>query len=390
MPERLPAVLDSCVHARRRFVMRAILALLPVLPVFAGEVPRLPMKPRFEDGAMYRWLQKPVLETWLHDDMENPSTWVHSGFGQMTFTREHAIDGQQSLRLQGKLELTSGYNSKSITATRPFSGEDWSKFNRLSFWVYPNLPGFHNISMQISLHNDGAYKVPAMWNREGFNTFELVNGKWNHIVWEIANLAHDKVTSLVIEYLNDGWEPQAERTVTFDLTHLELQRVDADHFEGWDVASGRISFSGSGYATGAPNRRWRAAWRRASSAWCGKTRVKSYSRKPYATCRRTWAGSRYWTSPRSTPQDCMCLGQETNRRRRLPSATTYGAQPSSRPLTFFIPSVAGRRFPACMGSAPLTGRECTATSASSSTVGGTTRGTFRKCCSTPARRCTPC
>jgi len=170
----------------------------------------------------------------------------------MTFTREHAIDGQQSLRLQGKLELTSGYNSKTITATRPFPGEDWSKFNRLSFWVYPNLPGFHNISMQISLHNDGAYKVPTMWNREGFNTFELVNGQWNHIVWEIANLARDKVTSVVIEYLNDGWEPQAERTVTFDLAHLELQRVDADHFEGWDVAPGRISFSGSGYAIGAP------------------------------------------------------------------------------------------------------------------------------------------
>jgi hypothetical protein len=232
--------------------MRAALALLLVVPVFAGEGPRLPMKPRFEDSAMYRWLQKPVLETRLLDDMENPSTWVHSGFGEMIFTREHAIDGHQSLRLQGRLELTSGYNSESITATRPFPGEDWSKFNRLSFWVYPNLPGFHNISMQISLHNDGAYKVPAMWNREGFNTFELVNGKWNHIVWEIANLARDKVTSVVIEYLNDGWEPQAERTVTFDLAHLELQRVDADHFEGWDVAPGRISFSGSGYATGAP------------------------------------------------------------------------------------------------------------------------------------------
>ncbi len=229
-----------------------LMFLLLVLPAVAGEGPRLPMQARFEDSAMYRWLQKPVLETRLLDDMENPSTWVHSGFGEMTFTTERAIDGRQSLRLQGTLDLTSGYRSRTITATRPFPGEDWSKSNRLSFWVYPNLPGFHNISMQVSLHNDGAYKVPTMWNREGFNTFELENQKWNHIVWEIANLARDKVTSVVIEYLNDGREPQADPVVTFDLDHLELQRVDADHFEGWNVAPGRISFSSSGYGTGAP------------------------------------------------------------------------------------------------------------------------------------------
>jgi hypothetical protein len=40
--------------------------------------------------------------------------------------------------------------------------------------------------MQISLHNDGAYKIPTMWNREGFNTFELANGKWNHIAVDLC------------------------------------------------------------------------------------------------------------------------------------------------------------------------------------------------------------
>jgi hypothetical protein len=228
-----------------------LLALL-LLPAFAGEEPRLPMKAHFEDSALYRWLQKPVLETRLLDDMENPSTWAHSGFGEMTFTTERAIDGHQSLRLQGTPGLTSGYTHRTTAATRSFPGEDWGKFNRLSFWVYPNLPGFHKIAIYVSLHNDGVYKIPTMWNREGKSSFNLENGKWNHIVWEIANLARDKVTSVVIQYLSDGREQQAEPTVTFDLDHLELQRVAADYVEGWNVAPGKISFSGSGYETGAP------------------------------------------------------------------------------------------------------------------------------------------
>jgi len=235
------------------FVIRISLAFLLVLPAFAADdAPRMPMKVRFTDTAAYRWLQKPVFETRLLDDMENPSTWAHSGIGTMTFTREREIDGRQSLRLAATLSPSSGYSSPQLSAIRRFPGEDWTRFNRISFWVFPNLRGFHAISMQVVLHNEGAYKVPAMYDREGFHTFNLENHKWNHIVWEIANLARDKVTSVVIEYLDDGREPQSEPTISFDIDHLELQRVDPDHFEGWDVAPGKISFSGSGYQTGAP------------------------------------------------------------------------------------------------------------------------------------------
>jgi hypothetical protein len=38
--------------------------------------------------------------------------------------------------------------------------------------------------------------------------------------------------------------------VSFDFDHLELQRVEPDYFEGWNVAPGRISFSHTGYQPG--------------------------------------------------------------------------------------------------------------------------------------------
>src|SRR5205823_3024438 len=37
----------------------------------------------------------------------------------------------------------------------------------------------------------------------------------------------------------------------FDIDQLELQRVEADPFEGWSVAPGRIAYSHSGYLSGA-------------------------------------------------------------------------------------------------------------------------------------------
>ncbi|HEX5830955.1 MAG TPA: glycoside hydrolase family 9 protein, partial [Gemmatimonadaceae bacterium] len=39
--------------------------------------------------------------------------------------------------------------------------------------------------------------------------------------------------------------------VAFEIGRLELQRVDPDHHTGWNVAPGRISFSHTGYQTGA-------------------------------------------------------------------------------------------------------------------------------------------
>ena len=244
---------QGCTKVVTRACAVVFMALAFLVPAFAADgAPRMPMQACFRDTAAYRWLQKPVLETRLLDDMENPATWTHSGIGTMTFTQERAMDGRQSLRLQATLGLSSGYSNPPLSAIRHFPGEDWTRFNRISFWVFPNLSGFHNISMQAVLHNEGAYKIPAMYDREGFHTFNLENRKWNHVVWEIANLARDKVTSVVIEYLDDGHEPQAEPAISFDIDHLDLQRVDADHFEGWDVAAGKISFSGSGYQTGAP------------------------------------------------------------------------------------------------------------------------------------------
>jgi hypothetical protein len=79
----------------------------------------------------------------------------------------------------------------------------------------------------------------------------LQNHEWNHVVWQIGNVARDKITQLEISCLMSGNEPEAADVLTFDFDHLELEQVDPDYMEGWDVWPGRISYSHAGYQSGA-------------------------------------------------------------------------------------------------------------------------------------------
>jgi hypothetical protein len=215
----------------------------------------MPMPIHHDRTASHRWVEKPVLESRLLDDMEGSANWSHHGYGQMTFTRERSKDGTQSLRLtspttSGKVSVT-GRPFGSAIVRRSFSGENWSDYNRLSFWVYPSLPGFRIISLLIQFHNEGNVKVPDEYRREGLNHVLLKPDQWNHVVWEIPHLARDKVTGIEFIYRMQGNEPDATNIVCFDFDRLELQKVEADHYEGWDVAPGKIAFSHTGYQLGA-------------------------------------------------------------------------------------------------------------------------------------------
>ena len=244
--------------------------ILALTVVSLGQAqPHVPMKVPVENSARYRWLQKPVLETRILDDMEDLSNWSLKGTfgygapteqprGEMTLSTEQVREGHHSLCLRAKTKgdrpgPQMGRPFGSASVVRNFQGEDWSDFNRISCWVYPDLPGFHTVSLLVSLHNDGELKSPGP-ARLGLNFLLLENHTWNHIVWEIPDLPRDKVTGVLLQYRQQGNEPGATDTATFYFDQLELQRVVTDHYEGWDVAPGRLAYSHTGYPTGAPKR----------------------------------------------------------------------------------------------------------------------------------------
>ena len=93
--------------------------------------------------------------------------------------------------------------------------------------------------------------MPDIYDNDGHTSLVgLHNQQWNHVVWEIPHLAPNKVTALVFECRRQGNEPEAGDTLTFDIDHLAIERVEPDYWEGWAVARGRIFFSHTGYRTG--------------------------------------------------------------------------------------------------------------------------------------------
>jgi len=218
-------------------------------------IPQMPMKVDYENTTTHRWLNKPVLESRLLDDMEDAVNFTGHGAGEMSFTRQRCIDGKQSIRLvspttSGKPHHTGGiFGAASVR--RNFAGEDFSDYNRISFWVYPEIEGFRTASIATFFYNEGTVKVPGPYGRNGRSHFIVKTNQWNHIVWEIAHLSRDKVTGISFAYLLQANEPGAGQTVCYDIDRLELQKVHADHFEGWNIAPGRIAFSHTGYQLGA-------------------------------------------------------------------------------------------------------------------------------------------
>lgn len=247
-----------------QFSVAAILFFISLVSFAAAQqaTPTMPMRARYEDGAEFRWLHKKVLDSRLLDDMKDISSWSFTGAGEMKLVEVNASEpwnaagragSDHLLRMRsttGVAQVDGSGEWEDLVATRTFGGEDWSKFNRISLWVYPDVVGAPAISCSLVLHNDGAHKLPDHYNEGRHESIILKNHSWNQIVWEIDPLDRDRVTALEFAYsLPKKFPDPGDRTI-LDVAHLELQSVVADHVEGWDVASGKIAFSHSGYTTG--------------------------------------------------------------------------------------------------------------------------------------------
>ncbi|HEY0175253.1 MAG TPA: glycoside hydrolase family 9 protein [Pedobacter sp.] len=238
---------------------------------------REPLSADFQDSAAFRWLHKKVESKRMLDDMESLENWrsfTTSGVevvdarkvitttdssgsvADIKLTKETVHEGTQSLvmttpvRLEGPAPKNGrGWGRSGVR--RQFSGEDWTKFNRISIWIYPDLPGFYTTALDCKLYNDGQIKLPAIFGQEGETSLILRNHEWNHVVWEISNVERDKITSFEMSYGLSGNMPEEAGKIRFFFDQMELEKVDADKIEGWDVWKDRISYSHTGYQTGA-------------------------------------------------------------------------------------------------------------------------------------------
>ena len=219
------------------------------------EIPKMPMTAPYENTLEYTWAQKKVLDSKLLSDAETLDRWeFKGGFGALTLSSEKPHDGKSSLLItsptKGPSTPPGGRPWGSSGAFFNVDNEDWTEWNRISFWIYPDLPGFKVVSINTIFYNDGEDKVPGVKN--GVNFQNLENQKWNKVYWEIDHLGREKVKGFIIQYRLQGNEPGATETVKYYIDNVCLEKVDPDHFEGWNVQPGEIAYNHSGYAINFP------------------------------------------------------------------------------------------------------------------------------------------
>lgn len=225
-----------------------IVAQAPLTP------PRALLPIDFVNSAEAGWLKKPVLASRVLDDMTRANTWKMTGTGTITFPETPRLGDMRALRIDMQMfrdaPAPNRQRLSAINLQRAFPNEDWTQYNRLSFWIKPDFSGVPVMPLQIVLHNNGKEKVPDRLGREGTHYITLMKNGWQQIVWEIEPLARDRITHIEIGYWVNKMFAGPNDHVAFELARLELQRVDPDVHTGWNVAADRIAFSHSGYQPG--------------------------------------------------------------------------------------------------------------------------------------------
>jgi hypothetical protein len=148
---------------------------IPVFGLYPLEVPE-------QNSLMARWEKKAVLGTLLVDDMENDKGWKVTGIGEMNYTEDRSRDGKKSLRFRTSLRDEEHY-SKNRSEWNSFIGgqggkssvllefdtpQDWTAFNRISFWVYVYPSSQLTYCLFLKINNEGTIKnatYPRTLNR---------------------------------------------------------------------------------------------------------------------------------------------------------------------------------------------------------------------------------
>ncbi|MBM4089828.1 MAG: hypothetical protein FJ276_10430, partial [Planctomycetes bacterium] len=249
-----------------------------------NSLPDMPMNASPENSLAFEVSQKPAIASKQLSDMESLDNWEPwvgpSAFGTISLSTDKFYKGRASVLLtsptkgeEPNFPSTRGRPWGSASAIYKVDNEDWTEWNRITLWVYPDLPGFRTVSFNLVLHNDspidptvddkkyvGAFVPYDSANGyhyyniySGLNYQLLENHKWNKVYWEIPHVRRDKVIALELRYRLQGNQREMTDTVTYYFDELYLEKVEQpEHYEGWYVAPGQIAHNHLGYVTGFP------------------------------------------------------------------------------------------------------------------------------------------
>ena len=190
---------------------------------------------------------------------EGTSGWQHSGKGEISFSPQKSLSGQGSIRLTfptstGKRAVGSPSDPDYATygnarITYRVGGENWEKYNRIRFSIYPDCDGARIVNMNLTFDNDSSTPKAGYNPPSGSHLINLVNKTWNHCFLEIDEYQRDKVVSISFDTGLKGKDRTTGDSAIYYLADLRLQQIkEPEKVSGWTPAGHTVAYSGTGYA----------------------------------------------------------------------------------------------------------------------------------------------
>lgn len=205
-------------------------------------------------------LTKKVLEKQTLSVAENISTWSHSGYGKISFSKEKSSSGKGALKMEfptftGKRARGSDSDPDYATygncsANLDVGGQNWEKYNRIVFHIFPDCEGARVLNIDFSLENHSE-KTKAGYNRQsGDHLVQLNNREWNTCFLDIGEYQRDHISQLAFSVSLKGMDSTVGDSVIYYIDNFELQQIDNPEIvSGWQPGKNRVAYSTSGYLT---------------------------------------------------------------------------------------------------------------------------------------------
>ena len=126
--------------------------------------------------------------------------------------------------------------------------ENFERYNHIYLKIKPICPGMVNPHIMICIKNEGAIKIPDIYNREGYHTINLNNHLWNECYVDISDIPRDGITELKFCTLINGQDRATVNEMKYIIS--EIKFVDMNFVsknKGWYPLDNDIIFSHNGY-----------------------------------------------------------------------------------------------------------------------------------------------
>jgi hypothetical protein len=191
------------------------------------------------------------------------SGWTHAGLGELTYSTEKNIPGNGRLKMTfptftGKRAAGSPGDRDYATygnclIHKDMAGENWEKFNRIVFFVYPDCEGARVVNLNFSFENADTPKRPGTNRNSASHLINLKNREWNHCFLDLDEFQRDKVLRIRFSCSIKGKDRTTGDESVFYIDNIELQQVENPEIvSGWMPGQNKISYSTSGYELNHP------------------------------------------------------------------------------------------------------------------------------------------